>query len=240
MSLLAATQITAVATAVLALFAIVTAAFALLAFLKQSQELKIIREQAQDGRALIEQQRDMLDVQSGQLKIQQAQLDDQRELSAEQVKVLQLQEEDLRSSLQERLRAQASRVIVWQVVHPREEIKDYAWGTDAQDLTIELTPDDSTPQAIILLHVRNTSALPIYDVLLRWRSNSAIWSGPKHYPVILPGAEVQFPRLNNVPVGELDRHLFGALVEFRDAGDLKWRRHADGDLEMIESTASGR
>src|ERR1017187_1558655 len=46
MSLIAATQITAVATAVLALFAIVTAVFAFLAFGKQSQEVGLLLEQA--------------------------------------------------------------------------------------------------------------------------------------------------------------------------------------------------
>jgi hypothetical protein len=46
MSLIAATQLTAVATGVLALFAIVTAVFAFLAFGKQSQEVGLLAEQA--------------------------------------------------------------------------------------------------------------------------------------------------------------------------------------------------
>jgi hypothetical protein len=46
MSLIAAAQITAVATAVLALFAIVTAVFAFLAFRKQSREVGLLQEQA--------------------------------------------------------------------------------------------------------------------------------------------------------------------------------------------------
>ena len=46
MSLLLATQITAVATAVLAAFAFVTALFAFLAFRKQSAEVKLLQEQA--------------------------------------------------------------------------------------------------------------------------------------------------------------------------------------------------
>ena len=46
MSLIAAAQITAVATAVLALFAIVTAVFAFLAFRKQSREVGLLLEQA--------------------------------------------------------------------------------------------------------------------------------------------------------------------------------------------------
>ncbi len=47
MSLLAATQITAVATAGLALFAAVTAVFAFLAFRKQSAEVRLLQQQAE-------------------------------------------------------------------------------------------------------------------------------------------------------------------------------------------------
>ena len=46
MSLIFATQLTAVATALLVLFAIVTAVFALLAFCKQSQEVGLLLDQA--------------------------------------------------------------------------------------------------------------------------------------------------------------------------------------------------
>ena len=46
MSLIAAAQLTAVATTILALFAIVTAVFAFLAFLKQSREVGLLQEQA--------------------------------------------------------------------------------------------------------------------------------------------------------------------------------------------------
>jgi hypothetical protein len=48
MSLLVATQMTAIATAVLALFAIVTAVFAFLAFRKQSTEVTTLQGQARD------------------------------------------------------------------------------------------------------------------------------------------------------------------------------------------------
>ena len=67
MSLIFATQLTAVATATLAVFAIVTAVFAILAFRKQPQE---VTDQAK-----------MLEVQSGQLS-------EQRKINAEQIGVL--------------------------------------------------------------------------------------------------------------------------------------------------------
>jgi ABC-type bacteriocin/lantibiotic exporter with double-glycine peptidase domain len=76
MSLLFATQLTAIATAALAVFAIVTAFYARQAFRKQSQE---VRDQAS-----------MLKVQSEQL--------------AAQRKINSLQAEDLRESLKERAR----------------------------------------------------------------------------------------------------------------------------------------
>lgn len=83
MSLIFATQVTAVATAALAVFAIITAWYARKAFRKQSQE---VMDQAQ-----------MLTVQSQQLGLQSQQLNDQREINA-------LQAEDLHQSLEERAR----------------------------------------------------------------------------------------------------------------------------------------
>jgi hypothetical protein len=49
MSLIFATQLTAMATAVLAAFAVVTAWYARWAFLKQSQEVRAIEQQVQDA-----------------------------------------------------------------------------------------------------------------------------------------------------------------------------------------------
>jgi hypothetical protein len=96
MSLIFATQLTAMATAVLAVFAIVTGIYAVRAFRKQSQE---VSDQAE------------------MLRIQSEQLAEQRKVNAEQIRVLALQAAELRESLEERKReaeqlrsAQASRV----------------------------------------------------------------------------------------------------------------------------------
>jgi hypothetical protein len=78
MSLIFATQLTAIATAVLAVFAIVTAVFAILAFRKQSREVRAIERQVKDQEALTRQQADLLEIQSGQLEVQRQQLNDQR------------------------------------------------------------------------------------------------------------------------------------------------------------------
>ena len=85
MSLIFATQLTAVATAVLAAFAIVTAWYARRAFLKQSRE---VSDQAR-----------MLEIQADQFA-------EDRKVNAEQIQVLKLQAKDLRKSLKERTRHQ--------------------------------------------------------------------------------------------------------------------------------------
>jgi hypothetical protein len=91
--MLAAAWLATVATGLLAILAIVTAIFAIKAFGKQS----------------------------GQLKLQQLQLEDQHTVNAKQIEVLQLQAQELNSSLEERKReagerhrAQATRVFVWE------------------------------------------------------------------------------------------------------------------------------
>jgi hypothetical protein len=92
-------EITAIATAVLAVFAIVTAFYAIRAFRKQSQEVSD---------------------QAAMLRVQSERLAEQRSLNAEQVKVLALQSAELRESLDERKReaekqrrSQAVRVTAW-------------------------------------------------------------------------------------------------------------------------------
>jgi hypothetical protein len=62
-------EITAVATAVLAAFAIVTAVFAMHAFRKQSQEVRTIERQVKDQEALTRQQAELLTIQSAQLTV---------------------------------------------------------------------------------------------------------------------------------------------------------------------------
>jgi hypothetical protein len=100
MSLIFATQLTAVATLALAVLALATAVLALLAWRKQSKE---VRDQAK-----------MLEVQSERL-------DEQRKINAEQTRVLELQARELRASLDARERQSlelrttyALTVVAWQ------------------------------------------------------------------------------------------------------------------------------
>jgi hypothetical protein len=106
-------EITAIATAVLAMFAIVTAVFAILAFRKQSDAVK-------DGRKLIGQQKDLLQVQSDRLEVYRGQVDEQRQINAAHGQVLQLQAEEIAASLKQRerdaeeqRRRQAAKVTAW-------------------------------------------------------------------------------------------------------------------------------
>jgi hypothetical protein len=68
MSLIAASQLTAIATAVLAAFAIVTAAFAYMAFRKQSTEVTTLQQQFDDQRKVNEKQTAVLDLQAKELQ----------------------------------------------------------------------------------------------------------------------------------------------------------------------------
>jgi hypothetical protein len=85
-------EITAIATAVLAVFAFATAILAGFAFWKQSREVRAIEGQVKDQEELTQQQATLLEIQGRQLELQQKQFDQQAD---------------------ERRRAQASRVFIW-------------------------------------------------------------------------------------------------------------------------------
>jgi hypothetical protein len=94
MSLIFATQLTAVATTVLAAFAIVTAVFAILAFRKQSRE--------------VSDQAEMLQVQSSRFEVQERQFEDQRKINQKRDELFdkQLRESEQRTMIIERQQAE--------------------------------------------------------------------------------------------------------------------------------------
>lgn len=69
MSLIFATQLTAVFTAFLGVGAIVTAVLAYLAFRKQARAVAAIERQVSDEQELTRQQAELLKVQTGQLEV---------------------------------------------------------------------------------------------------------------------------------------------------------------------------
>ena len=174
MSLIFATQFSAVATAILAVFAVVTGVFAILAFRKQSQEVRAIERQVHDQEELTRQQAELLKVQSGQLELQRQQLGDQRQANAKQAEILELQGTELRESLDdrkreaaERHRAQASCVLITEIRHPYVGNPAVITGGTAY---IEAT-------------ISNGSSAPIYDAELRWHQGSEPYGEPNPEPL---------------------------------------------------------
>jgi hypothetical protein len=216
-------EITAIATAALALFAVVTAVFAILAFRKQSQEVGAIERQVKDQEELTAQQARLLEVQSGQFELQRQQLEDQRRANAEQAEVLRLQADELRESLavrkrasEEQRKAQASRVYIRQSLEHMPPGMSVGHGKDAI-------------HSDIVAHAVNTSDQPVYDAELYWRRDSASYGKPNPQPLgtILPGEDTDghrpFPDDTNMEVS-------GAILRFRDAAGVKWIRRPDGGL----------
>lgn len=226
MSLLVATQVTAVATAVLAVFAIVTAIFAIAAFLKQREEVRTLQQEAKDQQALTEQQGELLKVQAGQLDVQRQQLDDQRAINEKQAEVATLQAQELRESLDERKReadeqrrAQASRVFI------HEERLD----ADPRVPQASRAARGEQPQPVVVAHVMNTSQQPVYNVLISWHLGTAP-KGRCHLMPLMPGAEDK--DIQPVPP-DADAEKFGAVAFFRDAAGVTWRTRPDGQLDEI-------
>jgi hypothetical protein len=221
MSLIFATQLTAVATTALAAFAIVTAVLAGLAFRKQSREVRAIERQVKDQEELTGQQARLLEIQSGQLELQRQQLDEQRQVDAKQAAVLELQADELRQSLaqrereaEQRHRAQASRVFITQ-----ERARTAPAGY----------PEPEGAEPFVTATVKNTSDQPIYDAELRWHVGSAGHGEPNPEPLgtILPGEEAGSMR--PFPYG-VNMDVSGAVVRFTDANGVRWLRRPDGYL----------
>lgn len=226
MSLLVATQVTAVATAVLAGFAIVTAIFAIAAFFKQRQEVRTLQQEAKDQQVLTEQQGELLKVQAGQLDVQRQQLDDQRKINEKQAEVAVLQAQELSESLDERKRAaeeqrraQASRVFIY------EERLD----ADPRVSQPELSARGERPQPVVVAYVINTSEQPVYRVIISWHLGTAPKGQHRRLP-LMPGAEDK--DTEPVPSGARPE-MFGAVAFFRDAAGVTWRTRPDGQLDEI-------
>lgn len=198
--------VTAISTAVLAIFAIVTAIFAIRAFRKQSQE---VRDQAS-----------MLEVQSEQLA-------EQRKVNEKQIEVLGLQGNELRKAAADRLRAaeelkhaQASRVYIETEIGPDPRI------SQAQRAAGAAAPETVTA------HVKNDSDQPIYYAELIWDDDSLgynemlVWPGAERLAKVIPaGGEASRTK---DPIDTPDAR--DAVLLFRDAVGVSWLRAPDGDL----------
>jgi hypothetical protein len=211
--------LTAIGTAVLAVFAIVTAWYARRAFLKQSREVAAIERQVADGQELARQQAELLKVQTGQLEVLRAQLEDQRVASAAQAEVLELQAAELRKSLEERAREARRRV--------REQAK-LVFITESRSEGASRGPLDSAPHSILVTVVNSNQ--PVYEAEIFGDHGQQGTLG-----LILPGESVQ--RVWNYPIS-VDLSTCHAVLNFRDADGIWFMRQADGYLSDLEEPAS--
>jgi len=211
MSLIFATQLTAVATAVLAAFAVFTAWYARKAFREQSREVAAIEQQVKDEQEVTRQQAELLKVQTGQLEVLRSQLDDQRKASLAQAEVLGLQAAELRESLKERKRESERQ---------RREQASFAFLTQA------VNPDVSG-EPWVSVTVVNATNRPVYDAELVWRRGSSRHGEPEPLGTLLPDDGGQYQRF--FPHGSR-LGAIGAVLFFRDAAQVKWVRRPDGYL----------
>lgn len=187
------TWITAIATIGLLAGAIITAVYAIRAF---------------------REQRTMLGLQS-------AQLTEQRKINKRQTKVLRLQTAEIRASLDDRRRAQASMVFI------RIETGLHPAVGQAQRAVHGPGPQTVTA------YIENASDRPIYSAELIWddgatglvelasRSHSDRLDG-----VIMPGGNDSLTR-------ESEPGTRAVALRFRDAAGITWLRAPDGELMDI-------
>jgi hypothetical protein len=214
MSLLLATQITAIATALLAVFAIATAYYARKAFRSQSKE---VSDQAE------------------MLRIQSEQLAEQRKVNAEQIRVLALQATELSESLEERKReaeqlrsAQASRVWIALTAADYNSMASDAAKAPRLDATVVNASEQPLYDAELRWYAE-----------LHWYKASGRHDAPGVQPLgtVLPGERVR--RDSPFPPGAIPADS-GAVLTFRDARGVNWMRTADGALIHADSDLLGR
>lgn len=186
--------LTAWATLALAILAFVTAILAGLAFWKQRQET---RDQA------------------AMLKIQSEQLAEDRKVNAEQIRVLALQAEELKNvggdrerEAEERCKAQAVQVYVWQKV--------MQGAAQARGLT-----SGKTLKATLV----NSSMQPVYNVTMQWMINGVLRDLTVREEPLKPEEEHSATVVVDSAVDPM------AMAFFRDRAGVYWRTHADGRLE---------
>jgi hypothetical protein len=199
MSALVATQVTAIATAALALFAVVTAVFAFLAYRKQSAEVGILGQQAKDGAEVLELQ----------VRELRESLDERRRDSAE------------------RRRTQASLMFIWTENFDRGDLN----GSRAEAYSKALQKSGAeVGAAVAAAHVRNTSAQPVYDLVVGWNLESVLMGGNQRMLPLMPGEE-HFDA-EPVPAGA-SPGAYDAVAFFRDASGVRWRAQPDGVYEEV-------
>ena len=212
-----ATWIGAIATLGLLIGAIVTVYYAKKAFGEQARS--------------VAKQSDQLNVQRQQMRLQLA-------ANARQARVLDLQASELRESLArlereaaERRRAQASQVLFWDERLPADPAITSAIGYAGAAEAI----DGGQHRPVAVAHVKNNSPLPVSRLEFRWHLGIVRIGQPDQLSQLLPGAEEQSTRPVDPGDGEL---RYEAVLTFRDAAGVTWRRTPDGSLEELPAAAT--
>jgi hypothetical protein len=209
MSLIFATQLTAIATAVLAVFAILTGIYAIRAFRKQSKETS---DQAK-----------MLKVQSDRLEVYRTQVDEQREINDTRGKVLELQAREIRASLEQRERAadeerrsQAVRVTAWFAEDPHG-----LWGA-------RVCNDSDLPVVDVRTffnYIAEKWSGGDWEPVTRGGSMEKI-------RVLPPRTDrfIEIPEQVRNQMSEVSDSVYAVSIEFTDAAGNRWERDPRGAL----------
>ncbi|HVB45230.1 MAG TPA: hypothetical protein VNF47_21350 [Streptosporangiaceae bacterium] len=210
--------------------AVVTSVFAIKAFGKQAEEVKTLERQVEDQQELTRQQGELLRIQSDQLDLQRKQAEEQSKVAAKQTDVLELQAAELKASIEQREldaeqrhRAQAVRVFMWEERLDRDSAVDQA----------TLSARGERPVPVVKACVRNASDQPIYDLRFSWHRGTAPHGHGESQLPVMPGSDAYATRPVPPDLPDGSRDLFGAVAFFRDTSGTIWRARPDGQLDEI-------
>jgi hypothetical protein len=160
----------------------------------------------------------------GALGRQNRALREQQAAHARLAELIQLQAEELRDSLRERKRAQATQVFI--------EVDRIAPAAPAAAGSGQGEPD---PQPWRLsAWVRNTSSQPIYDLHVIWQRGMVRMGKPDRMGRLMPGSDASFQRPGPAPASPpADPAVLGAFLAFRDAAGVRWAVREDGTLTDV-------
>jgi hypothetical protein len=159
---------------------------------------------------------------------QSDQLSEERKFNKEQMCVLSLQADELKAAqLERRQEAQSRRREQAAQVFFSIKFREQAMT----ELGVVGVARLDTYEVIVV----NNSELPVWDLVVRWHRGTAPWnyegSSDDRQAVLFP-AKQSFTRVQRVN-GERFPPDASAVIEFRDASGLHWRRRSNGELDEL-------
>src|SRR6266581_3452624 len=139
----------------------------------------------------------------------------------EEVRLL---KEQTARDIEQRRRAQASRVSVWQEPLPVDR--------DPESAKIYMGTAIRRGRAvpIALAQVTNSSDQPVYDLTVSWYAGHALNTRHRRPEPLMPGERHKVTE--SVPA-DANPEVFGAVAFFRDAAGVTWQARPDGRLAEI-------